>query len=33
MEEVIDSYAEAFTVGFVPAVLEGGAVEDKIRLF
>lgn len=33
MKEVIDSYAEAFTVGFIPAVLEGEVVEDKIKLF
>ncbi|CAI2369661.1 unnamed protein product [Moneuplotes crassus] len=33
IEEVLESYAEAFTVGYVPTMLAGKPVKDKIKMF
>lgn len=31
--DVIESYAEAFTIGFLPTIFEGEALEDKVKTF
>ncbi|CAI2370834.1 unnamed protein product [Moneuplotes crassus] len=31
--DVIESYAEAFTIGFVPTIFEGEALENKVKTF